>query len=257
MWWFWAQGFEGHTDAHSGVWAVTIEDAGTDKPQWSEPRRLCDGIKMNKPTVLSSGIWLLPVARWYTEKSAGVVCSSDSGATWQYSGGAHIPIPEDRNCDEHMIVERHDGSLWMLVRTTYGLGESNSTDGGVTWTPVAPCSIQHTTSRFFIRRLQSDNLLLVKHGSLDRRIDRSHLTAFISPDDGKIWSKGLELDARQQVSYPDAVQDTEGAIVLIYDYQRTGAKEILLARFNEDDVLRGAPSPFTHLRILVNSTMLN
>ncbi len=65
MWWFWAQGYEGHTDARSGVWAAVAGNADADKPHWSEPQRICDGIMMNKPTVLSSGVWLLPVAQWH------------------------------------------------------------------------------------------------------------------------------------------------------------------------------------------------
>ena len=32
-----------------------------------------------------------------------------------------------RQFDEHMFVERKDGSLWLLVRTNYGIGESIST----------------------------------------------------------------------------------------------------------------------------------
>ena len=69
--------------------------------------------------------------------------------------------------------ERRDGSLWMLVRTLYGIGESTSTDGGRTWSEVAPSDIGHVTSRFFIRRLDSGNLVLVKHGEIDPALWRT------------------------------------------------------------------------------------
>ncbi len=36
-----------------------------------------------------------------------------------------------------MVVERKDGSLWMLLRTSYGIGQSVSADGGATWSPVS------------------------------------------------------------------------------------------------------------------------
>ena len=33
---------------------------------------------------------------------------------------------EVRQFDEHMFIERRDGSLWLLARTKYGIGESVS-----------------------------------------------------------------------------------------------------------------------------------
>ena len=253
LWLFWAQGYERHTDERSGVWAIATSQSDADAPAWSEPARICDGIMMNKPTALSSGEWLLPVARWKREGSAGVYGSSDRGATWHFVAQATIAVEEDRGYDEHLIVERQDGSLWMLVRTAYGIGESVSADRGRTWSPVRPSEIPHPASRFFVRRLRSGNLLLVKHGPLDERIGRSRLTAFLSEDDGRTWSGGLLLDERQGVSYPDGVQAADGTIYIIYDYDRRGAKEILMATFCEADVIertrrRGA----ARLRVLVN-----
>lgn len=239
LWWFWAQGYEGHKDERSGVWAMVTSQSDSREPTWSRPTRLCDGIMMNKPIALSSGEWLLPAAQWRQEGSDGVCGSSDRGATWSLFGQATVPASEDRNCDEHMMVERADGTIWMLVRTVYGIGESVSADGGRQWTPVSPSQIQHPTTRFFIRRLSSGSLLLVKHGPIHVRTDRSRLTAFVSPDDGHTWRGNLLIDERVGVSYPDGVQAPDGTIYLIYDFERTGAKEILLARFTEDDILRG------------------
>ena len=208
---------------------------------------------MCKPTVLSTGNWLLPVALWGREGSATVVSSDDSGVTWKTLGRANVPEKKDRNCDEPMIVERADGSLWMLVRTSYGIGESVSIDGGRTWSDVVPFQIRHATARFFIRRLRSGKLLLVKHGPIDQRTDRSRLTAYLSGDEGRSWSGGLMIDARRGVSYPDGVQSPEGLVYLVYDYSRTGAKQILVAVFTEEDVQQGRPvSDQARLRVLVN-----
>jgi predicted neuraminidase len=152
-----------------------------------------------------------------------------------------------------MIVERKDESLWMLVRTSYGIGESVSKDRGVTWSALVPSSIRHPSARFFIRRLGSGNLLLVKHGPINERTGRSHLTAYVSDDDGRTWSNGLLLDEREGVSYPDGQQSQDGTIHIIYDYSRTGAREILMATFTEDDVIAGNPSsPTVTLRGVVS-----
>lgn len=240
LWLFWSHGYTGHkTSPRSGVWAMTTTESGSATAVWTPPVRLCDGIMMNKPTVLSSGEWLLCVAHWHREGSAGVVASEDGGRTWAWRGLATVPKAEDRNCDEHMIVERRNGTLWMLVRTKYGIGESVSADRGRTWSPVTPGALAHTASRFFIRRLRSGRLLLVKHGGLTEQTGRSHLTAYLSEDDGRSWFGGLLLDARLGVSYPDGVEDDSGTQWVIYDYDRRGAKEIRLAVFREGEVARG------------------
>ena len=149
-------------------------------------------------------------------------------------------MPKDlRSFDEHMVVEKSDGTLWMLVRTSQGIGESLSTDGGLTWGALSASSIQHPSSRFFIYRLDSGNLLLVKHGPMRAKTGRSHLTAYASTDDGESWSKGLLLDEREGISYPDGQQSNDGTIYIIYDRSRTGDREILMCRFTEDDVFAG------------------
>lgn len=251
LWAFWAQAV-GHDGSVGGVWAITSDNPDDQDAKWSAPRRLTDGVMMCKPTVLSSGEWCLPASTWRkTDHSARMVVSTDCGKTWQVRGGCNVP-QDVRAFDEHIIIERNDKSLWLLARTRYGIGESVSTDRGATWTELKPSSIAHPSARFFVRRLRSGNLLLVKHGPIEKAIGRSHLTAFVSKDDGRTWTGGLLLDERKGVSYPDGVEADDGRIYLIYDFDRRGAREILMAVFDEDDVLAGKPSETTRLRMLVN-----
>ena len=261
LWLFWAQSISWF-DGRGGVWAIVTEESDADAPNWSPPRRICHGVMMNKPTVLRTGDWLLPAALWNKEKErypeldrerlTNVIVSRDRGETWAWLGGAKVPH-DARTWDEHMVVERTDGSLWMLVRTEYGIGETVSTDGGGTWTDAVPSPLAHTSSRFFLRRLSSGKMLLVKHGPLEEKTGRSHLTAYLSDDDGKTWQGGLLLDEREAVSYPDGVQAPDGTIYVIYDYQRTGDKQILLSTFTEQDVAQGeAASGRARFRVLVN-----
>ncbi len=254
MWVFWAQAI-GHDGRIAGVWAITTDQPDVENPVWSAPVRLTDGIMMGKPVVLSSGEWVLPASTWYTDNSSRMVISLDQGSTWQLRGAANVPSA-DRNADEHMIVERKDGSLWMWIRTTYGIGESVSTNRGESWSPVVPSDVKHTVARFFIRRLASGNLLLVKHGGIQEAIGRSHLTAFVSEDDGGTWSGGLLLDERNGISYPDGMQESNGTIYIAYDWSRTGEKEILMARFSEEDVLAGElVHTNSQLRLLINKSI--
>lgn len=256
LWLFWAQS-EGMWDGRGGVWCIHCDNAEGAQPEWSAPQRLANGVMMNKPTVLSTGKWLLPTAVWEffkphrtdlaAERRSNVTCSTDQGRTWRLLGGADVP---ERQFDEHMVVERRDGSLWMLVRTGYGIGESASLDGGRTWSPGKPTALGGPGSRFFVRRMRSGRLLLVNH---HRFRGRNNLTAMLSEDDGRNWRGGLLLDGRDDVSYPDGVETEDGRIIVIYDRERQRAREILMAAFTEEDILLGEiASEGAQLRVVVN-----
>jgi predicted neuraminidase len=137
----------------------------------------------------------------------------------------------------------------MLVRSNTGfLLESVSRDAGATWPTAQPSDIKHPSARFFIRRLASGKLLLVKHHNTDVR---ERLTALLS-DDGKTWSGGLVLDERGRISYPDGVQAEDGRVFIIYDRNRTTDRQILMAVFTEADVMAGEPDERTRLRIPIS-----
>lgn len=264
LWFFWAQGYT-HWDGRAGVWTMIAEQPDVEDPEWSEPRRICDGIMMNKPTVLSTGDWLLPVSIWpdkpnvadpahahdiSTTTGSHVYASTDKGVTWTKRGSCDV---KGRSCDEHMLVEKKNGDLWLLVRASYGVGEALSKDRGATWEVLGPSkTIPHVkTARFFIRRLASGKLLLVRHNSPELK-KRTHLTAFLSDDDGQTWSGGLVVDERE-CSYPDGVQAPDGTIYIIYDHERKGAKQILMATFTEADIEAGKPvSDSARMQVVVN-----
>ena len=263
LWFFWGQ-TAGLRDGRWGVWSMVAEEPDGEDPRWSEPRRIGNGLMLNKPTVLDNGDWLLPVGLWrnnspelalddydispYTEemlvhdlgeaRGSNVFRSRDQGKTFEFLGQARVP---STRVDEHMLVERRDGSLWMLVRTTFGLGQSVSADGGRTWSAGSEYmnGPNVANKRFFLRRLRSGALLLVRNDGPTRA--RSHLTAFVSDDEGATWAGRLVLDERVRVSYPDGVQAENGSIYVIYDYDRAGEGVIQLATFREEDVRAGRP----------------
>ena len=220
------------------LWMLEIPDAESERAEHGAPACIGTGVCMCKPIVLSTGEWVLPVSTWGTAGSSKMVVSTDGGRTWAVRGGATRP-KANRTFDEHMIVERRDKSLWLLARTNGGIDESVSTDRGVTWTEGAPSKLLHPSARFFISRLASGSLLLVKHGPLYTKTGRSHLTAYISKDDGQTWEGGLLLDERGGVSYPDGQQTEDGLIRIAYDHLRTKGRSILFATFKEEDVLAG------------------
>ena len=260
VWLFYAQLY-GMWDGRAGVWAMHPLDPEDANTGWTPARRLCHGFMKNKPIVTRDGTWLLPSefmngkpwgGRLGAAKSipkefafempeyqaANVFASKDKGQTVSFWGRAQIQ-PKDRDCTENMVIERRDGTLWMLVRVKYGIAETVSSNGGKTWSELRPSAILNPNSRFFIGRLKSGAMLLVKNGPVGTKTGRSHITAFVSDDEGATWLGGLVLDERNNVSYPDAVEGADGFIHVVHDRERTKAREILHHRFTEADVRAG------------------
>ena len=241
------------------VMAAVCDDPDADTLAWHEPVCIGRGIMMNKPTVLSTGEWLFPIAFWkkdiyreyrgcdYREDDVDgsyVYKTVDNGKTFVKLGHADV---RDRSFDEHMVLEEDNGNLRMLVRTYYGIGEARSYDRGKTWSRGADSKLGGPSSRFFIKRLRSGRVLLINH---HRFTGRNNLTAFLSEDGGKTFPYTLLLDERKDVSYPDAVEDADGYIYVVYDRERGGyktnleevyasARELLTAKVSEADILAG------------------
>ncbi|HEV2750042.1 MAG TPA: sialidase family protein [Gemmatimonadales bacterium] len=279
LWLFWTQGY---ADAvGSRVWAIVADNVDSAAPTWSRPMRIADGRVSGKPLVVANGAWLLPIhsesgAQDFDEalgfyhlglspcvvatlkkedasriKGALVYRSTDQGRSWELLGQANLPpraTAKGYRAVEQLIVERRNGTLWMLARTPPGIGQSVSQDDGKTWTEIQPSGIRHPLTRFFIRRLRSGRLLMVRHDppSVEYpkncndcgELNRSHLKAYVSDDDGNSWRGGLLLDDREKVSYPDGTQAADGTIFIVYDHDRRTAREILLASFTEEDILQ-------------------
>ncbi len=251
LWFTWGVAPDG------GVFASICENPDDDILVFGEPFFIGGEVMMNKPTVLSTGEWLFPSAVW-KDNMRGVLCgaksseeqkayafkTTDCGRTFQKLGGVDI---KNRAFDEHMILEQKDNTLSMFVRTTYGIGVSHSLDGGKTWSSGEDSGLGGPCSRFFMRRLKSGRILLINHINFT---GRNNLTALLSEDDGKTWKYSLLLDERDSVSYPDAKESDDGYIYITYDRERgsfknsiaeayADAREILIAKISEDDIIAG------------------
>ena len=275
LWFTWSRGHE------DGVYGVICENPDADTLSWSEEFYIGRNVMMQKPTVLSTGEWLFPIAIWsywyiidtlkqkraYTElymdkvfnnkdhlSGANVYCTVDNGKTFSMLGGCRNI--QNRSCEEHIIYEKNNGVLVMLIRTAGNIARSYSYDRGKTWTDAEFTELKNPAARFHIRRLKSGRLLLVNHHEFD---DRNNLTAFLSEDDGKTWPHKLLFDERKGISYPDVTEGDDGYLYVIYDRERGGymenleearkcAREVLLTKINETDILNGeitSPDSFT------------
>ena len=275
LWWLWAQGCCEKEwdiyDGRAGVWAAICDAPDTDNPAWGPARRIAEGVQMCKPTVLSDGSWGFPTASWrvYPEKVlpeyesiafSNISITRDQGESFELIVGPDVP---QRCFDEHMLVERRDGSWWVLVRTFYGIGQSFSFDRGRSWVDTGDSKLGGPCSRFAIRRLKSGRLVLINHQmpmqlpgeGIPRGVCREKLTAWLSDDDGKSWYGRLLIDGRSEVAYPDLVEGGDGFLYVIYDHSRINCHgQILMARFSEADIAAGElVTPGACLKLLVSA----
>lgn len=240
------------------TWGFYTENPDSPKPTWKGPVFAGYGGGLNKPFVLPDGTWFAmidcrrPDKTGKPELAKGAHLYKFMGYDKPFESWGSVLV-KDSIFAEHMVIERKDKSLWMLLRTTWGIAQAESRDGGKTWTDLGPFTKDFSVStRFFLEKLASGNLLLIVN---DTPRGRSKMTAMLSEDEGKTWPYKLMLDERDSVSYPDGFQTKDGAIYVTYDRGRYSKdmQEILLAKFTEADVKAGkVVSPGSYLRQTIN-----
>ena len=194
-----------------------------------------------KPTILSDGDIIY--ATGDEDGYSGVYKSVDDG--YSYTKIATIPskyTKPEKTYTEASIVERNDGSLWMLSRLEKGydggIEQAFSYDKGITWTTSEgglEYPLQGPGSRAGFIKLRSGALLFVTNESTS---NRDMMTAYLSEDDGKTWPYSILID-RYVSAYPEVYQDPDGKIIIVYDKGRYLENSIRLTILTEEDIKAG------------------
>jgi hypothetical protein len=263
LWTFWCQSYGWYDADNCPMWEMHTDNPGDPDPSWSEPRIVGQGLASIKHTVLNNGDWVM-CAFGRDGHQDGipqiyVYVTTDEGVTWIYRGT--VPYPTTDYIGESMIVQLSNSKLRMIARTNEGLVTSISSDNGSTWTPAERIyGITDEISRFHYGKLPSGNLLMVynvrDNGGTAVWGNRYNMIVAVSTDEGETW-KTLLLDERGNVSYPDADYDDRGNIYIVYDRERTGALEILLAVVTEDDIRADRVTPPSYLKRVINDNRRN
>ncbi|MCI0662453.1 MAG: exo-alpha-sialidase [Acidobacteria bacterium] len=181
--------------------------------------------------------------------------TDDWGKTWRTStplvGGGNI---------QPSIVRRKDGTLFTLMRDNgpapKRLHQSESRDGGETWTEVTDSNFPNPGSGAEITSLRNGHWVLIYN---DTERGRNSLAVTISDDEGKTWKwmRHLEYDPpgaeAGQYHYPSIIQARDGSLHASYSYHinqkiakldsasKPLNKAIKHAHFNEEWVMAGDP----------------
>lgn len=169
--------------------------------------------------------------------------SDDWGKTWRTS----TPLIGAGNI-QPSIVRRKDGSLYTLMRDNgpapKRLHQSESHDGGETWTPVTDSDVPNPGSGAEIIAAREGLWLLVNNDTED---GRHRLAVWMSDNEGRTWRWKRSLEQAEEgvarFHYPSMIQARDGTFHVTYSHhlekgapldaeRRPMAKMIKHAHFN-------------------------
>jgi len=252
-------------DAKLFVWSTRSTDSGK---TWSPPVKVQDGYcgAVRDMIQTRAGTLVSPLQKFLPEHNRHAttpVFSVDDGMTWQ-SGGV-LDIGGRGHHDgsiEATLVERHDGSILMLLRSCDDcFYQSISTDSGRSWGNLSPTKIDASSSPAMLKRLQSGQLMLAwnrlfpegqtsyprrggQHSVKEASWHREELSIAFSHDDGATWGDPTVV-ARSpggRVVYPFILEPHPGVVWL------TTMQGGLRAELREADfVARNQETPLTKI----------
>ena len=157
--------------------------------------------------------------------------TDDGGKTWK----ASKPLIGFGNI-QPTVLRRNDGSLVAYMRengTTDHIRMSESTDEGVTWSPVTNSDLPNPGAGIDAVRLANGHWVMIYN---DQIKGRNKLALSVSTDEGKTWpvTRHLEDQASGSFHYPAIIQGSNGTIHCIYSYFVKEGKSMKHAALNEE-----------------------
>ena len=229
---------------------VRSKDAGR---TWAPPLPLPDDVYgpiRSKPVGLRDGTLLCPSS---TERDAWCVHferATDGGRTWSRTPA--VADPRGVDAIQPTVVAWPDGRLQALCRSRAGgIVETTSTDGGEHWTALRPTGLPNPNSGIEALLLADGRALLVYNPTTpsprESHAMRSPLSLAVSRD-GRAWERiGDVDDAPEELSYPAAIQTTDGLVHVTYTAGGgwTGMRHVVIdpSRIGETGGRGGTPIP--------------
>lgn len=201
-------------------WYTMLIESADGGRTWSEPRELVEGdiggrgpVK-NKAIKLSDGRICAPASiETKTEWDCFTDISADGGKTWQRSG--FVPFDHE-NTEGKGIIQptlwESGDRIYMLTRSTVSsIMRSESSDGGITWSPAERTELPNNNSGIDCVKLNDGKIVVIYNPVKGRHGDRNIIGISESTDNGKSFSPCMIVekddDSEAEFSYPAIICD--------------------------------------------------
>ena len=222
-----------------GYFSMRSTDGGA---TWEEPVRMPTsanhgGIQLKDGRLLMVGrswnaqgnVYLRPGETQTPYHRLIVQESTDAARSWHVLAELTPPAPLSvSNFHEPHLVELPDGRIVAQFRcheADMHLCQSESADGGRTWTPIHVLAIDGLPPHLIVLK---DGRLLTTYGRRKAQPSGMGEYACLSEDGGQTWDVAHEIKLSQgpdgDLGYPSTVQNDDGTLVTVY-YQKENAGE--------------------------------
>ena len=211
---------------------TTSTDGGR---SWSTPQRLPDGVLgpiKNKPVQLADGTLVSGSSREDGGWRIHFERSTDLGRSWTITG----PLTDGRTIGaiQPAILQHRDGRLQAIGRTQQNkMFTTESSDGGIRWTPVSLTEIPNPNSGIDAVTLRDGRHLLVYNHTVREDVGKGRGKLHVAlSNDGKQWQAALTLEDEpgnhSGFSYPAVIQTSDGLVHITYTWKRQRVRHVVL-----------------------------
>ncbi|OGV70864.1 MAG: hypothetical protein A2283_14135 [Lentisphaerae bacterium RIFOXYA12_FULL_48_11] len=214
-----------------GNWIRRSEDNGR---KWGEPVRTVSTAPHGPIQLRDGRLLYIGNGQWQNKAAVTVEQSGDDGRTWSVITTIEKPQGSTTSMCEPHLVELASGKLLAMFRyepkdrSKCFLMQSESSDGGKTWSPVHSSGIWGYPPHLIQLR---NGWVLVAYGY---RMKPFGERACISRDEGRTWDLENQIILAEapgpDLGYPSSVQIEDGSILTVYyQAEKLGAPTSLVS----------------------------
>jgi predicted neuraminidase len=212
-------------------WSAFLRRSKDGGKTWDMPEQYPAGLLgpiRAKPIRLKNGAILAwSSVESYRACTSWVERSTDDGKSWKRFGPIQVS-GHTFGIIQPTLYETNDGRIVALCRSR-NLGaiyQSESKDGGETWSDAMKTDLPNPDSGIDVVRLKSGDLVLIYNHT---RFMRTPLNLARSSNDGKTWTAFKTLESEPgEYSYPAIIEASDGKLHMTYTWRRTHIKHVIV-----------------------------